>query len=62
MIQSSVQQTYGLKIIQRVTTETKHNRLYMVSASDILAALKFVERWTGAALQVGSRFQTVQIM
>ena len=37
-----------------------HSQLHMVCAFGILAALVFVERWTGA-LQVRSRFRTAQI-
>ena len=61
MLQSSVEQTYNLQIIHRIRTKTTHNQSHMVCAFGILAALLFVEHWTGA-LKVRSRFQTVQIV
>ena len=61
MLQSSIQQTYNLQIIQRIRTEMTHNQLHMVCAFGILAALVFVKRWTGA-FQVRSRFQTTRIV
>ena len=59
MLQSSVQQTYNLQMIHRVRRDTTLHKLHMVFAFDILAALLFVEHWTGA-LQVRSRFQKAQ--
>ena len=48
---SMVFRRLNLRIIRRIRTETTHNQLHMVHGFGILAALVFVERWTGA-LQV----------
>ena len=61
MLQSGVQQTYNLQIIHRMKTEKTNYQLHIVYVFGILAALMFVERWTGA-LQVRSRFKTSQIV
>ena len=38
---------YNLQIIHRIGTETTNNQLHMICAFGILAAIVFVERWTG---------------
>ena len=60
VLQSSIQQTYSLQKFHATQTVSTHNQLYVVCAFGILAALVFMERWTGA-LQVRSRFQTSHI-
>ena len=57
---SSNQQTYNLQKFRTTRTESTYNQLHVVCAFGILAALMFVECWTGA-LGVQSRFQTSQI-
>ena len=47
MLQFNVQQTHNLQIIHRVITEKTHNQLCIACALCILAALLFVEYWTG---------------
>ena len=57
VLQSNGQQAYD----EQNFTESTCNRLHMVSAFGILATLVFVERWA-RAIQVRSRFQTLQIL
>ena len=56
---SSNQQTFNLQNFAQ-HGQNRHNQLHVVCAFGILAALVFVERWTGA-LGVQSRYQTSQI-
>ena len=60
VLQSSVQQMCILKEIQTTRLQLTRSQGLTSFHFSILAVLKFVERWTGA-LQVQSRFQTVQI-
>ena len=60
VIESSVQKTYTLRKTLTERTESTHDLWQILLIFGNLTALEFVERWT-RALQVSSRFQTVQI-